>query len=324
MPKWRLLFLPEAVCEYGGITLRELYLDPSRSAEGQQRAAERCRQLFGMTPLHLGLYESGYTPLTLLGVEVVYLDHAEPMPREGTIPEPRSPLPAVSSVWRHPHIRGLRKRAATCDRLLPEGDCQLGVGGHGVITDAKILLGQRLFTDVYDDLSAVARFLDELTGYQIEYHHVTAREQGLPERELVGIWDDCGGMLPPALFARLALPNYRRTRRAFPDGPFYFHDEELHLDHLPLLADLGIDELDFGWERHFTLEQVRDHTDFRFNYTFNYIRDLKRSTPAAIKDLYRRKCEAGGERLAQMKMDVPAGTPPANIEACLEVAQECA
>ena len=70
MPQWRVLFLPEAVCESGGISMRELYLDPVRAVEGQQRAAERCRELFGFVPVHLGLYESGYTPLMVLGVEV--------------------------------------------------------------------------------------------------------------------------------------------------------------------------------------------------------------------------------------------------------------
>lgn len=323
MAQWRLLFLPEAVCEYGKITLRDLYLNPQRSAEGQQRAAARCRELFGLAPLHLGLYESGYTPLTLLGVNLVQPEHAEPMPLEGVLPDPRSPLPAVESVWDHPRLVEMRVRAAAMKDLLPEGACRLSWGGHGVVTDAKVLLGQRLFTDVYDDPAAVARFLGELNAFQLEYHRVLAREQGLPQCELGGIWDDCGGMLPPPLFARFALPAYRRTREAFPQGSFYFHDEELHPEHLPLLRGLGIDELDFGWERHLTVEHVRDQTDFRFNYTFDYIRDLKRSTPAAIKQLYRRKCAAGGERLVQMKMDIPAGTPPENVEACLEVAREC-
>ena len=137
----------------------------------------------------------------------------------------------------------------------------------------------------------------------------------------IGLDDDYGGLISPAMYGEFNYPYLDRLFRAFDAEKRSLHSETLSPGHLKYLRQLGITSYDSWPYGDLTIEKVVEAMGGSF-FTWNCetTRDLFADTPQRIKEKYKHAvgCGAPGMTLCLCAR----GVRTENIKAFVEVARE--
>ena len=125
-------------------------------------------------------------------------------------------------------------------------------------------------------------------------------------------------LVSPQDYEEFNLPYMKRIYEEFGKGERYLHSETLGRGHLRHLAELGITNYDAWPAANLDVGDVREQLPGVF-FTWNYTsRELFSSTPARIREKFRRSVREGAPG---MMLDLAArAVPKENIRAFVEAA----
>lgn len=130
----------------------------------------------------------------------------------------------------------------------PGRSVRFGFGVEGPLTTAYELLGDRIFTEIYDEPEATAEFLNLLTDSINDYSRAVCRVNGdrvnFPNDEAAYMADDIAGMIPDSLWPEFVLPYWEKYYRFRTTGMRNIHVEGLLSGQLKFLEEARIERYD--------------------------------------------------------------------------------
>ena len=159
-----------------------------------------------------------------------------------------------------------------------------GFGVEGPTTTAWCLRGHGFFTDIYDNPRLAKEYLRLVTASVVAYRKVVSRINGQPEfsEQGAGICDDVSAMISPALWPEFVVPCLEQYYSSLTSGTRSAHIEDLTVDHLRYLDELGLDRYDPSVSEKLTPALIRDHCRVPFGWRLNETHYASR-TPAEIE-----------------------------------------
>jgi len=307
------------VCEMGGITMRQYFLDFKKSLEGQLRARDRIKEIYGLD-VPVGLPGFSYHHISALGCEIVFPPNSDPavkVPIFQSLEETEDfPEPDFLSSGTCPHFVRMCEYFAS---RLPESAIRPVFGAEGPITTAALLRGQDFFAEVMLYPDRVKDYMRRVSDSIAAFHRAVADFAGVPlEREAAGLCDDFAGMLPPDRYEELAVPATAAYYEVFGAKRRMLHCELLRKDHLRFLPQMGITFFDPGINQYLTPGIIACHTQVPFQWRY-LCTDIARWTAEQLKDNYRRAVEQGASHIY---MAVWSDTPLENVRAFMELKEE--
>ncbi len=129
----------------------------------------------------------------------------------------------------------------------PGRSVRFGFGVEGIITTAYELLGDRIFTEIYDEPEATLEFLDLLSDSINDYSAVLCRNDNdppYPNSEGAYMADDIASMIPDSLWPEFVLPFWEKYYRFRTTGKRNIHIEGLLPNQLKFLEQARIERFD--------------------------------------------------------------------------------
>ncbi|MHB9032939.1 MAG: uroporphyrinogen decarboxylase family protein, partial [Anaerolineae bacterium] len=264
---------------------------------------------------------TAYEGVAALGGELVYPRDHQPMIRNQghVLPEDRVP-DVMPDPWQNNRFQLHLAQYHELERRFPGQVVRGGLAGQeGPVTTAGLLSGQRFFEACLCDPPAAHRLIDLCTNLNISWYRAEDQALGTHHR-VAGIADDYAGLLSPALWPEFVLPYYQRLCAELgPDG-CALHSELLRETHLPLLHHLPLVSLNLGENQYLGPEQVaRELPDVPFGWHLKAVSEMQQGKHSSIKQRYRELVTCG---VKHVLVELTVGTPPANVRAFLEIAQE--
>lgn len=181
------------------------------------------------------------------------------------------------------------------DREIPFG----GFGAEGPITTAWCLRGHGFFTDVYDNPSQVKEYLGLVTASVVAYKKLLNRINGRPEFSEAGasVCDDVAAMISPTLWPEFVMPALDQYYTGLTSGTRSAHIEDLTVNHLHFLDEIGLDSYDPSVSEKLTPELIRDHCQAPFNWRLNSTHYVGR-TPAQVEQWVFDAAAGGASRVS--------------------------
>jgi len=239
-------FLDSLIAEVGGVSQAALHLDVDAICHAY-KAIEPIARRLGVEPPRPGLAGLAYVHVSTLGAEVtISLDANEPYVKPcirtlediDRLCEPDDYLAAELVRHRLDLVDQLKQRR-------PGASDHIGHDFEGPITTAALLMGQDFFMLPYDDPARAHRLIEFGVRSALNYHKVLAQHQRRPIRTRRGGFpDDFAGMFPPDVFRQFVLPYWRMMLDNLGVAERHVHSELLREEHLPFLAELGVDVFD--------------------------------------------------------------------------------
>jgi len=162
------------VCEMGGITMREYFLDFKKSLEGQLRARDRIKEIYGLD-VPVGLPGFSYHHISALGCEIVFPPNSDPAvkaPIFQSLEETEDfPEPDFLSSGTCPHFVRMCEYFAS---RLPETVIRPVLGAEGPITTAALLRGQDFFAEVMLYPDRVKDYMRRVSDSIAAFHRAVA------------------------------------------------------------------------------------------------------------------------------------------------------
>ena len=120
----------------------------------------------------------------------------------------------------------------------------------------------------------------------------------------------------PDKWPTYVLPYYRRIIEALGPEGCWMHSELLRREHLPLLRDLGLVEINFAEDQYLTIQDVQaELPGVPFGWHILCVSEMQQGTPDLIRRRYREIVVTGVD---EGRCELTVGTPPENIRAFLE------
>jgi hypothetical protein len=235
------------ICEQAGILPYEMHTDVNAIIKAADAIVPLAGRL-GVPPPPPHLYQMAYCHVSTLGCQVVNgPELKEPSAKPclkspadiDNLREPDDYLACGVVPQRLEVVRRLKARR-------PDASAHIGHDLEGPVTTAGLMLGgETFFMLPYDDPGRAHRLLDFCLRSILNYTRTLRRHQGRAfggQTEMVP--DDFGGMFPPPLFGQFVSPYWDKLYCGAGATRRILHSELLREGHLPLLAQIKIDEFD--------------------------------------------------------------------------------
>jgi len=163
-----------------------------------------------------------------------------------------------------------------------------GFGAEGPITTAWSLRGHGFFTDIHDDPERTKEFLRLVTASIVEYKKLCNRISGRPEfsEEGAGVCDDVAGMISPPLWPEIVMPALEQYYTGLTSGRRSAHIEDLRVEHLGYLDEIGLDSFDPSVSEKLTPALIRDNSRGPFRWRLNTTHYPDRTTEEVEQWVY--------------------------------------
>jgi hypothetical protein len=170
----------------------------------------------------------------------------------------------------------------------PGEPVRMSFGAEGPLTTAYELRGDGFFTDIFDQPAKAKEFLRLAVASALDFETFVATVHGEPllNPPSAGMCDDIASFIPPALFPEFVLPYWEQWFSALTTGTRHAHVEDLKIEQLPYLEEIGLASFDpsispkltpkiltehsrvpYGWrlgEIHFREMSAQEASDFVF------------------------------------------------------------
>jgi uroporphyrinogen-III decarboxylase len=321
---WRIAIPAEVRCEYAGTKQGDYYTDIETYLYTESVFPERFEQATGYRPPSgLGVPMTAYEGVAALGGELLFPAAHQPMiHNQGRIlPTPQAidaltvPDPLQQGQRFQAHIKTWHDLC----RRFPDHRVGLSAGQEGPVTTAVLLRGTDFFVDCLLDPVRAHRLLSVCTDTYIAFVRAVRQVTGASQAGSVGIADDHAGNLSPAMWPELVLPYYQRIYGQLNATRRSMHTELVRRRHLPLLRELHLDHLNFGENQYITVRDVVEALNVPFDWHIKTVPEMLQGTPEQIRTSYRQAVLDGAP---EMVCELTVGTPPENVRAFIEVAQE--
>ena len=322
---WRIAIPAEVRCEYAGTQQGDYYTDIETYLYTERVFPDLFERATGYRPAtQLSVPVTAYEGIAALGAKLYFPPAHQPMIRDqGHIIETVQDLDAIGvpDPWQcerflsHVHTwKSLRRR-------FPEQSIGLSAGQEGPVTTAVLLRGTAFFADCLLDPEQAHRLLSVCTDTYIAFARAAREATGVAQRGGMGIADDHAGNISPEMWPAFVLPYYERIYTELEATRRSMHTELVRRRHLPLLVQLELDHLNFGENQYITVRDVVEKLDVPFDWHIKTVPEMLQGTPAEIQATYR---QAVADGAPEMVCELTVGTPPENIRAYIQVAQEYA
>ena len=138
--------------------------------------------------------------------------------------------------------------AGKLKKAFPDRSVRFSFGVEGPITTAYELLGDHIFTEIYDEPEATLEFLnlltDSINDYFLEACRVNDDDVNLPNSEGAYMADDIASMIPESLWPEFVLPFWEKYYRFRTYGKRNIHIEGLLPSQLKFLEEARIERFD--------------------------------------------------------------------------------
>ena len=313
-------FSDALLAEVGGVPMGALHCDVEAICRAHDKIIPLAQRL-GVQPPRARLAGFCYPHVTALGAEVIFPEDSEPNVRPvihrpediDSLREPRDYLGTPVVAQRLRTARELKQRR-------PDANGEF-IGHHyeGPVTTAVLLMGPDFFLLPYDDPERAHRLLSFCVSSALSYRRALAEHQGWTvEPGPAGIPDDFAGMFHPDLFREFVLPYWDRMFEGLAATVRSLHSELLRLEHLPFLAELGIECFDPGADQYLTPELLARHCPVRFQCPIHswQVREL---SVLELQEHYRRLV---GFKPYLISFSMNNANEEEKVSALLEVARE--
>lgn len=189
---------------------------------------------------------------------------------------------------------------------------------EGPAAEAADVRGIETFLmDMMDDEPFASELMDLCVDVAIEFA-IAQIESGC---DTIGIGDAIASQISTDMYERLVFPKEKRLIKAIQDAGgltrLHICGEINHF--MPLIADLGVDIIDFDWQ--VDIKNARKLLGSKVTIAGNLdpVNDIMRSTPEKIregfKDIYK---EIGNPYFVNAGCEIPPGTAVENLKALCE------
>jgi len=322
---WRLAIPAEVHCEYAGTTQQDYYTDIEAYLYTERVFPDLFEKATGYRPTtRPSVPMPAYEGVAALGGELLFPPEHQPMIRnQGHILETVEEVDAleVPDPWQCERFQMHLGTWKELCRRFPDRDVGLSAGQEGSVTTAVLLRGSDFFMDCLLDPERAHRLLSVCTDTYIAFTRAVRQVTGAPQRGSVGICDDHAGNISPAMWPEFVLPYYERIYAELGATRCSLHTELVRRAHLPLLRQLNLDHLNFGENQYLAVRDVVEELDVPFDWHIKTVSEMLQGTPEVIKATYR---QAVADGAPEMTSELTVGTPPENIRAYIQIAQEYA
>lgn len=310
--------------EYVGVKLSDYYKDPAVMLDVQLRSSELFSEIYGLPRRRwVSANDLAYVCAAALGAEIHYGEDDAPVIRHGMVirdlkqvRDMEVPDPLTSGLM--PKI--LKTYEYMKERLVKsEIKVSLGIGVQGPVTTAVLLRGEVFYQDLYDDPEGAHALLKLITDTAISIVRAADEISGTSRRRSVGIADDYGGLMSPAMYREFDVPYLKRIYDEFGEEGRSLHCETLKKEHLPYLVELGVTHYSPANDPYLTISDIKAVLGDRFSWDLFTVRDMLNGTPESIRRQFE---EAVKEGAPSIGVEICRGTPRENIKAFIEVARE--
>lgn len=269
----------EALRKLTGVPIREFNLKPEACIEAYRRGRPLLREMFGPDVAMPGLSTPAvsYGHANCLGAELLFPEggevghtHIYSSLEEG-IQRLREPIDWATAGMAPFYLR-FRERLA---EAFPNENVGFSFGAEGPITTAYELRGEGFFTDLFDDISLVKEFLRAVTHSIISFNrfHMAANNTRMPNPRGGGLCDDLASFIPPRMMREIVLPFWEQFYRGITTGARYAHVEDLRVEQLFCLEEIGLSRFDPSISPRLTPRMLAEHTRVPFDWrlgSFHY------------------------------------------------------
>jgi uroporphyrinogen-III decarboxylase len=321
---WRIAIPAEVRCEYADTMQGAYYTDIEAYLDTERVFPDRFEAATGYRPASaLGVPVPAYEGVAALGGTLLFPMAHQPMIRDqGHIVQTHEidtlevPDPYAGERFQ----RHVQTWHMLNDRF-PDRKVSLSAGQEGPVTTAVLLRGTAFYVDCMADPSRAHRLLSVCTDTYIAFVRAVREVTGAPQRGGVGIADDHAGNISPTMWPEFVLPYYRRIYDQLGATRRSMHTELVRPQHLPLLRELALDHVNFGEDQYLSVRDVVEALDVPFDWHIKTVSQMLQGTPEQIQAAYRRAVADGAP---EMVCELTVGTPPENVGAFIEVANEYA
>ena len=279
-----------AVAEAGGVPLNALHTNIDAICRAHDAIVPLAERL-GVDPPQPRIAGLAYCHVSTLGCEVVISSESvEPWARPcisaaaeiDDLAEPADYLAAGV----------VPERLALAERLQaarPDASTDIGHDYEGPVTTAALMMGQDFFTLPFDDPARAHRLMEFVTRSAVTYARTLRAHQGRPlGGGWQGICDDFAGMFAPEQFAEFAAPYWDMMYEGLEAESRGMHSELLREQHLPFLAEVGIDEFDPSVDQYLTPETLKRSCPVPYTLRM-WPAEVRDHTPAELVEMYRHR-----------------------------------
>ena len=154
--------------------------------------------------------------------------------------------------------------------------CGFSYGHEGPLTTAYIILGEGVFTAIYDEPERFKVFLDKLVASTVAFAGFRASVMGqtFPSPKGGGMVDDVSRMFSPAMWPEFVLPFQNAYLSGTTTGPRSAHIEDLRPEHLKYLEALELARFDPSISAKLSPPDLRDLCRVPFGWrlgNFHYL-----------------------------------------------------
>jgi len=317
---WRIALPDEVLAEYAGTRMGEYFTDARVMYDTQVQGAERFNETLGYQVAagepHVAV--PAYAQATALGSTLVINDDLVPMLVEDGAPT-RADISRLEIPERYLETEAMARYVRMREEMsrIHGSPVSMGAGLEGPATTAKLVRGQELFIDAFEDAPAAHALLDICTESYIRFQQEVSEYLGRPHGQSVGIADDFSGLFSPAMYAEFVQPYHRRIYEELGREKRSMHSELLRRDHLRFVAELEVGSFDPGQDQYLDLVDLQEELEPRgvaFWYNVKTVTALE-GTPQALRDEIDTVAADGATRLM---VELTPGTPRENVAAILE------
>lgn len=271
-----------------GVPIRDFNLDPEAVITAYREGIPKLRERFGdeVTPPGLATPHNSYGHVNGLGAEIRFPDGGElclshPYPSlEVALRRLREPVDWPTAGLA-PFYLSFRERL---QRAFPDQPVAFTYGLEGPLTTAYELRGDEFWLDIYDQPEQAKEFLRLLTASIVEFGYFLADVNGRPRvGPSAGMCDDLSSVIPARLFPEFVVPYWNQYFDGFTTGRRSAHVEDLRVDHLPFLEEIGLWHYDPSISGKLNPKLIREHCRVPFTWRLGSFHYLS-MTPQDVRD----------------------------------------
>ena len=241
-----------ALIVLAGLSYRDYFLDYNENVRMYQEGGEKFAKLFKGFPMPQMITPAiSYGHANCLGAELFFPENGEvgvnhicSSVKEGIELLKSKQGIDLSKEGMFPFYAEFAEKLRAA---FPGRSVRFGFGAEGPLTTAYELLGDRIFTEIYDEPEDTAVFLDLLSESINAYSAALRRIDGdppYPDNEGAYMADDIASMIPDSLWPEFVLPYWGKYYRFRTTGKRGIHIEGLLPGQLKFLEDARIERFD--------------------------------------------------------------------------------
>jgi hypothetical protein len=280
---WRVSAGQGAYRALSGVPIHAFNLDPEQCIRAHRVGRERVAEVFGDVVQLAGPATPAisYGHANGLGAELIFPEGGEVA---HTHPFEALSLEEATQRLRQPidwETQGVAPEQLACRDTMavafPGEAIGFGYGMEGPITTAYELLGERLFTELHDGRDQMPAFLDAVADSIVDFHlwreamagrlradtvaatgaadettwgqvsgdaSIDRSARAHPSPHAGGMVDDIASMVHPSMWPEMVMPSWDRYFDGITTGRRSAHVEDLRMEQLPYLEQIGLSSYD--------------------------------------------------------------------------------